>query len=120
MPYTGPVFFYTRTVNWNGARGNGEPFSCGKKKPDQFAAMVDPSPSLPHPVLFLPHPPFMWKILGAKKVTFLLIALFIPQNDGSVQNMAGARYHVPYPSYFYLMILTLLSNPSGDIPDAVF
>ncbi len=62
----------------------------------------------------------MWKILGAKKVTFLIFAFDIPQNDGSVKNMAGALYHVPCPSYFYLMILTLLSNPSGDIPDAVF
>ena len=98
----------------------GEPFSSGKIKPDQVSKMVDSSPRLPHPLIYLACPPLMWKILGAKKVTFLLIALFIPQNDGSVQNMAGALYHVPYPSYFYLMILTLLSNPSGDIPDAVF
>ena len=81
--------------------------------------MVDSSPSLPHPLIYLPYPPFMWKILGAKKVTFLIFAFDIPQNDGSVKNMAGALYHVPCPSYFYLMILTLLSNPSGDIPDAV-
>ena len=80
MPYTGPVFFYTRTVIWNGARGNGEPFSCGKKKPDQVSAMVDASPSLPHPLFVLPHPPFMGKILfffGDKKVTFFA-PKFIP------------------------------------------
>ena len=120
MPYTGPVFFYTGPVIWNGARGNGEPFSCGQKQPHQVSAMVDASPSLPHPLFVLPLPPFMWKFLGAKKVTFLIFAFDIPQNDGSVKNMAGALYHVPYPSYFYLMILTLLPNASGDIPDAVF
>jgi hypothetical protein len=98
----------------------GGPFSCGKKIPDPVSAMVCSSPSLPHPLFVLPRPPFMWKILGAKKVTFLLIALFIPQNDGSVNNMAGALYHVPCPSSFYLMILTLLPNTSGDIPCAVF
>ncbi len=63
MPYTGSVFFYTHTVNWNGARGNGEPFSCGQKKPDQVSALADASPSLPHPLFVLPHPPFMGKIL---------------------------------------------------------
>ena len=63
MPYTGPVFFYTGTVNWNGARGNGEPFSCGQNKPDQVSALVDTSPSLPHPLFVLPCPPFMGKIL---------------------------------------------------------
>ncbi len=62
----------------------------------------------------------MWKILGAKKVTFLILAFAIPQNAGSVKNMAGALSHVPYPSYFYLKVLTLLPNPSGDKPDTVF
>ncbi len=62
----------------------------------------------------------MWKILGAKKVTFLIFAFDIPRNAGSVKNMAGALSHVPDPSYFYLIILTLLPNPSGDKPDAVF
>jgi hypothetical protein len=62
----------------------------------------------------------MWKIFGAKKVTFLLFALFIPQNDGSVKNMAGALCLLPCPAYFYLKIFTLLSNSSGDIPVAVF
>ena len=63
MPYTGPVFFYTRTVNWNGAHGNGEPFFCGQKKTNQVSALVDASPSLPPPLFVLPNPPFMGKIL---------------------------------------------------------
>ncbi len=114
-------FFFTRVRLFGMAdSARGAPFSCGKKIPRPVSAMVQSSPSLPHPLFVLPRPPFMWKILGAKKVTFLLFAYDIPQDDGSVNNMAGALYHVPCPSSFYLMILTLFPNPSGDIPWAVF
>jgi hypothetical protein len=41
----------------------------------------------------------MWKILGAKKVTFLIFAYDIRQNDGSVKNMAGALFPTRQVTY---------------------
>ncbi len=65
----------TSPVILNGECGNGEPFPCGKKKPNQVSSKDNSSPSVPYPLLYLPYPPFPCKFLGAKKVTLLLIAL---------------------------------------------
>jgi hypothetical protein len=92
----------------NGAHGNGEPLTCGKKKPDGVSKKDDPSPSLPYALIFFTvsanHVENSWR----QKSNFSNFCLLNPQKDGSVRNVSRALLFLPSPAYFNLKILQFL------------